>query len=238
MNKDKIVELHTIFLALNEARNLKLSDFPYFETMTNFGLKLMEYLKEKFGDDIKFDKDEVIPYIEGYYKDVSIVINIWEGICLTIKDINKKELVNDFKEIFHAIVGMNPMCSYNECTNICAKEKKYYSVTEWNLHPKNRLDKILNTYLKCHEPIKEFEDYYTGSIISDLGCELFTCEGYKKLFDENDDVWLIGHKISQIYRLNPNLPKGSVLEWVRSTKKIFELSPEIALKKSYIDDGK
>lgn len=238
MSKDKLGELHTIFLTLMEAEKLNLSDFPYLETSIDFNLKLKECLKENFGNDIKFENCEH-SYIQAYYKGIKILIEFGNGIILSIIDENKGNLATDFKDIFNRVVGMEPICSYNYRSRY-GNGKKLFPTVEWSLDPECRLYELVTEINDpSGEKIKDFEDNYTHSIIESLGQQLFTYDGYKQLFMTSYRSFCFTlHKIIEIQKLNPNINTETIYAWFNSNNKTLDLSQENVYQKVYLDDGK
>lgn len=213
-------ELNKIFNALNEANQLKLSDFPYAIVRKKLDSNLKKYLKEKFGNDIEFDDGDTYAYFHGYYKGIGIEINTFKGLILTIEDKKMGYLANDFKEVLSSVVGMNPICSYDYCFQSNDKEFTYPTV-EWSLDPEKRLYELIVE--ECSK-INNLEDYYTSSIIESLGDDLFTLDGFRKIFKNGyDNSNLIIHKIDQIKKLNKFIDIGFITIWFNSSRKAVDV---------------
>lgn len=237
MNLDKIGELSKIFESLSEARKLNLSDFPYLEVNNNLQTKLKECLKEEFGDNIQFDKEETFAYVQARYKGVGIEINTWDGIIFTVEDENEASLVEDFKSVFNKIAGSEAICSYEFCSNE-GGERTVYPTVEWNLDSERRLFELVS-FKNYPGYVRNLEDYYTETVIKNLGRELFTKEGYKKLFKtEYTNPTYTLHKVAQIQKQNPNITATAIYAWFDSSEKRLDLSQENVYQRVYIDDGK
>lgn len=234
---EKLVELNGHFNALDNARNLNLPDFPYSSVRGIFGMKLKEYLKEQFGDDIKFDREETFAYIQAHYKGVGIEINIHDGIILSIEDQDSVSLADDFIPIFNNIVGAEVICSYEFCSDQDGVFTAYPTL-EWHSNPDKRLNELIS-FTNGNGYIRNLVDNFNPKIISDLGRNLFTSEGYNKLFSS---VYMAinykFYKIELIKEQNSNISADSIYDWVDSYEKRIELSKENVYQKRFIDDGK
>lgn len=240
MNNDIVKELGSIFRARHVAHELNVLDFPYSEATDVFNEKLKLYLKTLFGEEIRFDREETFAYIQAHYKSVPIEINTYGGIILTVEDIEREDIVQELMEVFSGVVGLNPLCRYNFCSNICGITTVYPTI-EWNLGPEERLNEIIKGYMTVPGSswIRDIEDYYTGSIIESLGTELFTFDGYKKLFmSRYNDYKNVNHRVNQIQKLNPNLGVEAIHGWLNSCRKTMNVSKDRVKQLNYMDDGK
>lgn len=237
MSKEKLEELNRIFESLSGARKLNLADFPYSETNDKFKNKLKECLKEEFGDNIQFDREETFAYVQAHYKGVGIEINTWDGIIFTVEDENEASLVEDFKPVFDKIAGCEAICSYEFCSNE-GGEKTVYPTIEWSLDSERRLFELVS-FKNYPGYVRNLEDYYTQTIIRNLGRGLFTMEGYKKVFKSGyrNPTYTL-HKVTQIQKQNPNIDATVIYAWISSSEKRLDLSTENVYQKAYIDDGK
>lgn len=217
MNKLKLDELRNIFSSIDEASSRNASDFPYSETQASFNQKLKEFLEGHFGSDIKFDRDETFAYIQAHYKEIGIEINVYGGIILSVEDKEATNIVKDFEPIFSGIVGSAPICRYNYCSRV---GKTSYPTVEWNHHPEDRLYELVHGY-SCSpgEYMTNFHDYYTASIIENLGDNLLTIDGYTKLFEgRSHDLDFRYYKIRQIQKVYPNIDSSTIYAWIESSK--------------------
>lgn len=235
MNINKLTELNKILVSINEAKEANLTIFPYGEYIDRFNLGLKELLKEVFGDDIEFDRQNTFTTIKATYKGVDISINTFNGIALAIEDEEMGYLANDFKGIFTNIIGIEPICSYNKCFNNIDNKKVSYPTIEWSLNPESRLSNIVTSPgYSFGTSIENLEDFYTCSIIERLGTDLFTLEGYNELFETGyDNPRFVFHKIKQIQKLNPNVDLGPIYAWIAEAKeKCYPTSTIHAFRKN------
>jgi len=248
MNNQKLKELGALFKILDIASVANI-DFPYNKIQTSFNKKLKEFLKNHFGEDIQFDLKETFAYIQAHYKGIEIEINVYGVMILTIGGlkcrVENKEAANirqDFEPIFTEIMGSGPICSYNYCSErpiiqddgIAFVEgfKTVFPTIEWHHRPEDRLYELIHGW-SCSpgEYMKDFNDYYTASIIKNLGSELFTVEGYKKIFDQRrDDSTYKWHKICEIRKIYPEVA-NEIYDWIDTSKDSISLS-----KKSFINN--
>ena len=226
MNKTKnIKELNAIFKATDEARKSILKSFPYNKMTITFIRKLKFLLKEIFGENIIFGREEKFACIYGTYKGVYFEINTWCGIILTIEDKNCIKIFDEFKSIFNKIVGCNPICSYDYCTHT----DEVYPTIEWNLHPEDRIYELVNMAEKelgCYK--KNFKDFYTTSIINSLEEKLLTQEGYDKIFEtKKNNIKYHFYKLRLIQSLRPDIDNNTLYEWIDSSQAYNEMKKQL-----------
>lgn len=239
MNKELVKQISALFKARHIARELNISGFPYSDTGELFKENLKLYLSSLFGEEIRFDREETFAYVQAHYKDVPIEINTWEGIILTIEDVEREDVVRELMEVFSGIFDLDPICRYNFCSKFGCNVTVYPTI-EWHLNPEKRLDEIVKGFMVVPGTwIRDMEDYHTGSVIESLGTDLFTFEGYKKMFNSRcNDYKNVRHRVNQIQRLNPNLDTEVIYAWIRSCKKTMDVSKDSVKQKVYMDDGK
>jgi len=224
IDKLKLEELKSIFGAIDEASVCNSSEFPYIEMQRTFNQKLKEYLKCRFSNDIQFDREETFAYIQAHFKGVEIEINVHGGIILSIEDSEATNLLKELEPIFTEIIGVKQMCQYNYCSN-AEGIKTSYPTAEWHKRPNERLSELVQGW-NCAplEYTKNFEDYYTQSIIEGLGDNIFTVDGYTKIFEgvsHNSD--LQRYKIKQIQKQAPDVSLSSIYDWIDSSKRKLSL---------------
>lgn len=213
---DKTKELAEIYRSLYEAKLNNISDYPYSKMQTSFNSKLKELLKETFGENIKFDREETFAYIQAHYKGIGIEINTYDGIIFSIEDETKREIIADFENIFNEIVGMSKFTQYDYCSKVT---KTTYPTTEWNKNPDRRLNDLICRHgITPGEYITNFNDYYTSSIIEGLGDELLTSEGYKLLFSTTEDFSSYWYKRRLIATMCPHISSLELYKWLEESK--------------------
>ena len=225
MKIKKEEEVRKLFMILGEAEKLHLDG----SIKKQFNVVLRDYLKDYFGDDIKFVDKEGYEYISANYKDVDIEIKIWHGIILSVQNKKNANVLKEFIYPLNNIVGSDPICSYNFCSSVDGN-KKVYPTIEWSTEPQARLDSLV---MQAGNPIcttiNDFKDYYLSSAIKELGNELFTLEGYNKIFDTTHSNRILDrHRLQQIQRLNPTTSFDTIGDWYAKYRK----------QKSNLDIGK
>jgi len=240
MNRGLVQNLNALFKAKSTASELNSSMFPYIDVDAFFNEKLKVYLSSLLGEEIKFDRNEAFNYIKAKYKDVPIKINTYNNIILTVEDSDREDVIQELKEVFSGLLDLDPFCRYNYCSKSGCKFIVYPTI-EWDLNPERRLNDIIKGYttIPGKNCIRDIEDYYTGSVIKSLGTDLFTYDGFKKLFNlRYDDYKIVNHKVSQIQRLNPNVDTEVIYAWLNSCRKTMDISKDRVKQKIYMDDGK
>lgn len=204
--------LRNIFEATDNARQSILKSFPYNKMTIIFCQGLKAYLKNAFGNDIEFDRDEIFACIHGKYKRTPFEIKTWNGIVLTIETKSNKNIIEVFKPILNEIIGAEPICEYDYCSQM----QNVYPTVEWNLHPNDRLYELVNTpsnYCGCS--IRNFNDLYTINTIKSLKEQLLTKEGYYLIFgDKNTNIKYHLHKFSLIQVLRPDINDIELCNWI------------------------
>lgn len=176
---------------------------------------------DRFGSDIQFNREETFAYIQAFYKGKGIEINVYNGIILTVEDKDAAYLVEDFEPIFDEIMDSKKLCSY-DCRSRLSNAS--YPTVEWSLHPYDRLRELIHRY-NCTYFVymSNFNDYYTSSLIKELGANLFTPEGYIVMFDvAKDDFDLQHYTIKQIE--NSGYKYDDIYSWIESSRKKLSLS--------------
>lgn len=215
MEKVKLAELNNLYMSLVEAEQLCLDE----SIRKVFNQNLKDCLKELFLDNLDFLEEQPYGYILMNYKGVEMEIRTVGGIVLSVKDNEKAELIEDFKPVFNDIVGMNPICSYNFCYTING-ERVAHPTIEWNTEPNTRLESlVMQVGNPMCQTIKEFEDYYLCSIIKQLGSELFTKDGFEKVFNTSHSNRILDrHRLQQIQKVYPDINTDAVNAWYSSYK--------------------
>jgi len=218
MNKKKNCNVVTaeylgnIFKATDEARQSILKSFPYNKMTIIFCQGLKVYLKSKFNKDIEFDRDEKFACIHGTYKGTPFEIKTWNGIVLTIENKNNLNIIKAFEPILTEIIGAQPICKYDCCSQI----QNVYPTVEWSLHPNDRIYELISmpkNYCGCS--IKNFNDLYTVTAIKTLKEQLLTEEGYNLIFgNKNSNIKYHLHKFSLIQVLRPDISDIELCNWI------------------------
>lgn len=230
MNKQKnssvsINELKAIFKATDEALQSILKSFPYNRMTIAFGEKLKVLLKELFGNDIEFDREERFACIHGSYKGTNFEIKIWNGIVLTIEKKEKDNIIEIFKPIFDQIIGAEPICQYDYCSEM----NTIYPTIEWNLHPEERLYELVNlpeNDCGCYK--KNFQDFYTTAIIESLQDKLLTQEGYDAIFEsKKNNIKYHFYKRRLIQTLRPDIDSNTLYNWIDGCQTFNEMSKQL-----------
>lgn len=230
MNKQKsssvsINELKAIFKATDEARQSILKSFPYNKMTIAFGEKLKLFLKELFGNDIEFDREERFACIHGSYKRVNFEIKTWNGIVFTIENKEQANLIEVFKPLFNQIIGASPICKYDYCSEM----QTVYPTIEWNLHPEDRLYELVNlpeNDCGCYK--QNFQDFYTTSIITSLEEKLLTQEGYDAIFkSQKINIKYHFYKRKLIETLRPDIDINTLYNWIDNCQTFSEMSKQL-----------
>ena len=167
-----------------------------------------------FLSDIKFFESDCINCIQGSYKKTGFIIDLSNGIELTITDSKNVELLEMFKPLFTKISGRSLTCSYEKCSS---DNEKVYPTLEWCSYPSTRLRELSNT-----DNIKNLNDYYTEKIveiIESLGQQLMSNDGFELLF-ENSDLQDSDetYKFIQIQKMYPNIRTSILQSWTSSSR--------------------
>lgn len=208
--------LRNIFKATDEARQSILKSFPYNKMTILFCQGLKVLLKNKFGNDIEFDRDEKFGCIHGTYKNNAFEIKVWYGIVLTLENEKDTSMIEVFKPIINEIMDCEPICTYDYCSRM----ENVYPTVEWNLHPNDRLYELINmpgNYCGCY--IKNFVDLYTANTIELLQDDLLTKEGYNLIFGNvKSNINYLTHKIELIKNLRPDITNELISDWIDSNQ--------------------
>lgn len=218
MNKQKkkkevvsIERLRNIYKTTDDARENILKCFPYNKMTNLFCQELKILLKNKFRENIEFERDELFGCIHGTYKGKRFEIKTWCGIVLTIENENNSNIIDVFTPIFNEIMETNPLCRYDYCT--CTKE--IYPTIEWSLHPQERLYELVNLTDNSCTYIKNFQDFYMTNIINSLEDDLLTQEGYNLIFkSKKNNIKYHFYKLKLIKKLRSDLSNEDIYNWI------------------------
>lgn len=179
-----------------------------------FTTELKRYLAIFFGSNIKFFESDSVNCIHGSYKGNGFIIDLSNGIGLTITDSKNTELLEMLKPLFTKISGRGVTCSYEYCSS---EDNRTYPTLEWCSSPGARLRELSNT-----NNIKNLNDYYTAKIIeiiNSLGQQLMSNDGFELLFEDtdlqdNDETY----KFMQIQKIYPNIRTSILQSWTSSSR--------------------
>lgn len=221
MNAKKLKEYYKEVIEAIQGSKLSISDY---EDVQIFIKNLEGYLNSQLKDPVIFVESEIKECIQVIYKGTGIIINLSNGITLTVTDNEKSEVLNEFKPIFTAIVGRGVTCGYNsESSN----EKSGYATLEWSLYPEERIAELRK--LSEENENLSFKDYYTPEVIKKLGHQLLSMEGYLRLFGDSDS--LISeetYKLIQIQKMYPMLRTSILQSWVISCRNQLPLLKKVS----------
>jgi hypothetical protein len=220
MNKIGTQSLNEQYTSISEAFSRRSKHFPITHAQVEFKEQIKTFLQARFGDDIKlFLDDETTVVIYASYKKIQIGINVFDGIVLMVGDANADEVIKDLKPVFSEIAGSEPVCLYGhhpKGTRIAT----VYPILVWNMFPEEKLDQLAHQIADpLDDSITGIDDYYTTAIITSLGDNLLTLEGYNALFgDPRRGSVLNEYTLNQIKKARPDIPANKIMEWFRQNK--------------------
>lgn len=115
------------------------------------------------------------------------------------------------------------LCSYDYRSRL---SNTSYPTTEWSLQPYDRLRELIHTYNCTYfEYMSNFNDFYTLSVIRELGANLFTLDGYIRIFNNScDDYDMLYHVFRQIHKVCENVSDEDIWSWIKSSRKKLSLA--------------